>query len=52
MILKEALNDKKFDLRLRDRLNSEGKISKEDIDAYLKSLEDSSDNADIEELEN
>jgi hypothetical protein len=51
MILKEALNDKKFDVRLRDRLNSEGKITKEEMDAYLKQLDDSSANADIQELE-
>ena len=44
MELKQALDDKKMDYRLRDRLVGEGKISKDQVDAYLKQLPDESVN--------
>ena len=45
MRLSSALEDKKLDLRLRDKLLHEGKLSKKDIDQYLASLPDDTDNA-------
>jgi hypothetical protein len=44
MLLKDALLDKNLDYRLRDRLLEENKISKEEVETYLSSLEDDSDN--------
>lgn len=43
MLLKDALQDKIYDQRLRDRLLGEGKISKEEIEKLLQSLPDDSD---------
>ena len=44
MKLKLALDEKLMDIRLRDRLLAEGKISKADIDNYINGLnEESSD---------
>jgi hypothetical protein len=40
MKLKKALDDKTFDVRLRDRLTADGKLTKEQVDKYLTSLED------------
>ncbi len=45
MRLSRALEDKKLDLRLRDKLMHEGKLSKADIDQYLATLPDDSANA-------
>lgn len=44
MKLRLALEDKMMDVRLRDRLLADGKISKADIDKYIDGLspEDSS----------
>lgn len=42
MKLKLALDEKLLDIRLRDRLLAEGKISKADIDKYMSSLEEES----------
>jgi len=44
MKLRLALEDKMLDVRLRDRLLAEGKITKADIDKYINALapEDSS----------
>lgn len=41
MQLKNALEDKKLDVRVRDRLLAEGKLAKKDIDKELKDLKDS-----------
>ena len=40
MRLDRALKDKLMDVRLRDRLISEGKITQKEVEAYLKKLED------------
>jgi hypothetical protein len=44
MKLRMALEDKEMDLRLRDRLVAEGKISTSQVDTYLKSLDDEEGN--------
>ena len=44
MRLCDALENKKFDQRIRDRLLAEGKISKSDLDSYLSTLEDDAEN--------
>ena len=44
MELKQALDDKIMDYRLRDRLLGEGKITKDQVDTYLKQLPDESVN--------
>lgn len=44
MRLSQALEDKKLDLRLRDKLLHEGKLTKADIEQYLKKLPDDSAN--------
>ena len=44
MKLNEALKDKELDLRLRDKLLAEGKISQADVESYLNSLPDDSNN--------
>lgn len=38
MKLAKALEQKKFDLRLRDKLLAEGKLTNEEVDRYLKGL--------------
>lgn len=40
MKLKMALDEKLLDLRLRDRLIAEGKITKAELDKYLAALTD------------
>lgn len=45
MKLRLALEEKLLDVRLRDRLLAEGKITKEDIQKMLKSLPDDTDKA-------
>ncbi len=45
MKLRQALEEKMLDLRLRDRLMAEGKITKEDIQKTLKNLPDDADKA-------
>lgn len=45
MKLKMALDEKVLDVRLRDRLVSEGKLTKAELDKYLASLNDDSANA-------
>ena len=40
MKLAEALQSKKFDVRLLDRYLSEGKITKAEYEKYLSTLED------------
>lgn len=44
MELKQALDAKIMDYRLRDRLLGEGKITKDQVDGYLKQLPDETDN--------
>ncbi len=44
MELKQALDDKIMDYRLRDRLLGEGKVTKDQVDTYLKQLPDESKN--------
>lgn len=41
MKLAKALEDKKMDVRLVDRLLAQGKITKSEFDNYLKGVEDS-----------
>lgn len=45
MKLRAALEEKLLDVRLRDRLLAEGKITKEDIQKALKILPDDADKA-------
>lgn len=45
MKLKMALDEKVLDLRLRDRLVAEGKLTKAELDKYLASLGDDSANS-------
>lgn len=45
MRLARALQEKLMDVRLRDKLIAEGKVTKEQVQTYLNSLEDSSNNA-------
>jgi len=40
MKLRIALEEKEMDVRLRDRLVAEGKLSKQEVDKYLTSLAD------------
>ena len=51
MRLKQALDEKKFDVRLRDKLLAEGKISHDELVNYQKSLEDSVDSMTYTETE-
>lgn len=44
MNLKTALEDKLMDVRLRDRFLSDNKISEQDINKYLGTLEDDVEN--------
>lgn len=45
MRLSRALAEKQMDLRLRDKLITEGKITKTELDKYLKSLSDDTSNS-------
>ena len=45
MRLSRALNDKKLDLRLRDKLVHEGKMTHKEVEEYLNSLPDDAANA-------
>jgi hypothetical protein len=45
MKLRLALEEKQLDVRVRDRLTAEGKLSKEDLKKYLETLPDDSKNA-------
>ena len=55
MRLSRALKEKIMDVRLRDKLIAEGKVTKAQADEYLNSLEDQSENllytADVNEAE-
>lgn len=55
MKLRLALEEKLMDVRVRDRLMAEGKITKEEVKKYLDSLNDETTNAvplDQEETKN
>lgn len=45
MRLSRALEEKLLDLRLRDKLIAEGKVTKAQVDEYLQSLGDEEANA-------
>ncbi len=45
MKLRLALEEKLLDVRLRDRLLAEGKITKEEIEKFLNSIPDDQSNA-------
>jgi polyhydroxyalkanoate synthesis regulator phasin len=45
MKLRLALEEKLMDVRVRDRLLAEGKISKEDVKKYIDALSDETKNA-------
>lgn len=45
MKLRLALEEKLMDVRVRDRLLAEGKITKEDVKKYLDTLSDEGKNA-------
>ena len=51
MRLQKALEEKLLDLRLRDRLLAEGKVTMEEIEKYLKSIPDDSANIKNEDEE-
>lgn len=42
MRLARALEDKKFDVRLRDKLVADKKLEHKDVESYLKNLDDDS----------
>ena len=44
MRLSKALKDKLYDVRLRDKLIAEGKVSKEEVEKLLNSLPDEQSN--------
>ncbi len=44
MRLNKALEDKLMDVRLRDKLIADGKVSKSQVEQYLKDLKDNTDN--------
>lgn len=55
MKLRLALEEKLMDVRVRDRLLAEGKITKEDVKKYLDTMTDDTKNAvplDHEEAKN
>jgi hypothetical protein len=45
MKLKESLEAKLMDVRLRDRLIAEGKVSKKEVDQYLSQLQEEPESA-------
>jgi polyhydroxyalkanoate synthesis regulator phasin len=51
MRLSRALQEKLMDVRLRDKLIGEGKVSKEEVQKYLDSLPDDTKNAAYTETE-
>ena len=44
MSLSDALKEKRLDVRLRDKLLTEGNLNKEEVKKYLKKLEDEGSN--------
>ncbi len=51
MDLKQALDEKMLDSRVRDRLIAEGKLKEEEVKKYLDSLADDSDNLETSKLD-
>jgi len=51
MRLGRALQEKMMDVRLRDKLLAEGKISKAQVDEFLKKLPEDQSNAMFAEIE-
>ena len=51
MRLGRALQEKMMDVRLRDKLLAEGKISKAEVDAFLSKLPEDQSNAMLAEVE-
>ncbi len=51
MELFEALEQKKYDLRMIDRLVEEGKLSKSEVKSYLASLVDDESSCEFVEIE-
>jgi polyhydroxyalkanoate synthesis regulator phasin len=49
MRLSRALQEKIMDIRLRDKLIAEGKVTKEEVKKYLDSLPDDQKNASFTE---
>ena len=49
MRLARALEEKLLDLRLRDKLIAEGKVTKQQVEEFLASLDDSQENASFTE---
>lgn len=49
MKLRVALEEKLLDVRVRDRLVAEGKLSKEDLKKYLDGLSDDKDISEVVE---
>ncbi len=49
MRLARALEEKLLDTRLRDKLLSDGKITKEQLDSYMNGLSDDEANSTYEE---
>lgn len=47
MLLNDALKSKIHDIRLRDRLIAEGKITREEMEKVLKSLPDDEANLEV-----
>ncbi len=45
MKLRLALEEKNYDIRLRDRLLAEGKLKQEDLKEFLENTEDAASNA-------
>lgn len=45
MKLRLALEEKQLDVRVRDRLIAEGKLSKEELKKYMETLPDETKNA-------
>ena len=52
MQLNDALKNKLHDVRLRDKLIAEGKITQEEVEKYLQGLEDDSNRMEAVQVEN
>ena len=51
MLLKQALEEKELDYRIRERLIEEGKLKKEEVEKYLKDLPSEENNMEISKVE-
>lgn len=52
MKLSDALEDKQLDVRLRDKLLEQGKLTKKQVEDYIAGVEDSADNASFTDEKN